>query len=285
MTTIELIEAAAIPTTPVNPNLRSLPQKERSAAIWKLLRVTLKLGRGVSVTSDRGSMCFGTSVTFEGVRCDEGEECLRRHDPCPASARNIAADRKLEQIILAAFPDMDDRSDSQSDHFDCPFSIHVTRPELAAKAAEPAREETSPDYVAVSQVKPVDPELERKFFGNAADIWTACRDIEKEDREHFVVFFLDVRHRLMGQRWTAAIGTAVGVECGPREVYREALLRGAVGVIIAHNHPSGDPTPSRQDIEITRRFRGAAEMLGLNILDHIVVGDCSFVSLASRGWM
>jgi len=73
------------------------------------------------------------------------------------------------------------------------------------------------------------------------------------------------------------------VDCSPRELYREALLRNAARVIICHNHPSGDPAPSRQDIELTRRVRDAGSLLGLRLLDHVIVGTEGYTSLATRG--
>jgi DNA repair protein RadC len=152
-----------------------------------------------------------------------------------------------------------------------------TGPARIACSNSLTREEGEPPYTATSQ--PALPSAERPFFGSAADVWAACRDLQTEDREHAVVLFLDVRHRLLGSRWTAAIGTVTGVEMGTREVYREALLRGAVSLILAHNHPSGDPTPSRQDIEITRRFREAGDLIGVRLLDHIVIGADGFVSM------
>ena len=66
---------------------------------------------------------------------------------------------------------------------------------------------------------------------------------------------------------------------------REALVRNASSIILAHNHPSGDPTPSRQDIEMTARISEAGTMLGIEIFDHIVIGHDSFISLAEKGLM
>ncbi len=74
-----------------------------------------------------------------------------------------------------------------------------------------------------------------------------------------------------------------GVECGPRELYREALKRNAAALIVAHNHPSGDASPSRQDVELTKRIRDAGAMLGLRLLDHVIVGINHYTSLACQG--
>ncbi len=68
----------------------------------------------------------------------------------------------------------------------------------------------------------------------------------------------------------------------PRELFKTALLSSAAAVILIHNHPTGDPTPSTEDIELTRRLKEAGEMIGIRVLDHIVVGD-SYYSFAERG--
>ncbi|HET6420983.1 MAG TPA: JAB domain-containing protein, partial [Geobacteraceae bacterium] len=71
----------------------------------------------------------------------------------------------------------------------------------------------------------------------------------------------------------------------PREVFSPAVRESAAAVILVHNHPSGDPEPSREDVEITRRLREAGELMGVRVLDHIIIGDGSFVSFAARGML
>lgn len=70
----------------------------------------------------------------------------------------------------------------------------------------------------------------------------------------------------------------------PREVYREAILNSAAGVIVAHNHPSGDPTPSREDLEITERLYKTGEIMGIGLIDHVIVGESGqYYSMKERG--
>ena len=71
----------------------------------------------------------------------------------------------------------------------------------------------------------------------------------------------------------------------PREVFSPAVRESAAAVILVHNHPTGDPAPSREDIEITRRLREAGELMGIRVLDHIIIGDGAFVSFAAQGMM
>lgn len=102
------------------------------------------------------------------------------------------------------------------------------------------------------------------------------------DRETVVALYLDGRHRLL-QRHEVSIGTATASLIHPREVFGPALRSGACAVVIAHNHPSGDPEPSAEDHGVTERLLAAGELVGVPLLDHIVVGGSAFVSLRGRG--
>ncbi|MBE3590492.1 MAG: DNA repair protein RadC [Firmicutes bacterium] len=102
------------------------------------------------------------------------------------------------------------------------------------------------------------------------------------DREHFVVVWLDTKHHVLGHE-TVSVGGLDAALAHPREVFKGAVLRSAAAVILAHNHPSGDPTPSADDIDLTRRLAEAGRLLGIEVLDHIVIGGHRFVSLRERG--
>ena len=93
---------------------------------------------------------------------------------------------------------------------------------------------------------------------------------------------LDTRHRVIGTT-IVSIGTAAHTFLAPREVYRDALLLGASAIVVAHNHPSGDAAPSDDDRRITRRLARAGETLGVELLDHVIVGDPAWTSLARAG--
>lgn len=108
--------------------------------------------------------------------------------------------------------------------------------------------------------------------------------LEVLDREHFVVMLLDTKHRVIGFN-TVAIGTIDGAVVSPRETFKPALLANATAIIMAHNHPSGDPTPSPEDVAVTRNIVEAGRILGVEVLDHIIVGEGRFVSLKERGLM
>jgi DNA repair protein RadC len=101
--------------------------------------------------------------------------------------------------------------------------------------------------------------------------------------EEFWLIGLDVRHRVLIDELVAR-GSLTSVEVHPRDVFRVLLRSRAAAVIFCHNHPSGDPSPSRQDVELTIRLREVGELCGITVLDHVVVGAGGYVSLAERGW-
>jgi DNA repair protein RadC len=104
-----------------------------------------------------------------------------------------------------------------------------------------------------------------------------------QDRENFVVFHLDSGHRIIGSELIAR-GSIDGVEAQPREVFKAAVAGSTKAIILAHNHPSGREEPSRQDIELTSRLKQAGELLGIEVLDHVVTGPEGFcTSMRSRG--
>jgi DNA repair protein RadC len=120
-------------------------------------------------------------------------------------------------------------------------------------------------------------------IGSARDVYLELEDLRGQQQEHFVALDLSVRHNLLARR-LVHIGTLTGVEIHPREVFRGAIVNCAAAIIVAHNHPSGDPSPSCQDIEMTRRLREVAEICGIPLLDHVVFAEGGYVSLAERDW-
>lgn len=106
--------------------------------------------------------------------------------------------------------------------------------------------------------------------------------IAHELREHVRVLFLDNRHHLIRDE-TMSIGSVSSAEIHPREVMRRALELGATGLILAHNHPSGNPEPSRDDILMTRAVAEAGRALQVRVLDHLIIGRHGFVSMRAQG--
>jgi DNA repair protein RadC len=107
--------------------------------------------------------------------------------------------------------------------------------------------------------------------------------IGDRDRETFVVALLSVRHRVLALNNIVSVGCATQALVHPREVFKPAILAGASAVVVAHNHPSGDPEPSAEDLALTRRLTAAGTLLGIEVLDHVILGELGrFVSLKER---
>ncbi len=100
--------------------------------------------------------------------------------------------------------------------------------------------------------------------------------------EQFGVVLLDTKHRVL-RTTVVAVGGLNHTAVEPRDVFREAALGGAAAVLVFHNHPSGDPSPSPDDISLTRRLAAAGELLGIDLVDHLVLGDVRYCSLKELG--
>ncbi len=107
-------------------------------------------------------------------------------------------------------------------------------------------------------------------------------DLAHSDRERCIALLLDTKHRLL-EAHTVSIGAVDHTFMSARDVYRAALMANAAAVVVAHNHPSGDPEPSREDEAITRNLVRAGEMIGVELLDHLIFGGERWISLAGRG--
>ncbi len=100
-------------------------------------------------------------------------------------------------------------------------------------------------------------------------------------QEVFIVLALDVRCAVISELEIAR-GSLTSVEVHPREVFRPLIRLSAAAAVVAHNHPSGDPTPSFEDIELTNRLRAVGEIVGIPVLDHVILGDASYISIAEQ---
>ncbi|MBB6674239.1 RadC family protein [Cohnella nanjingensis] len=115
---------------------------------------------------------------------------------------------------------------------------------------------------------------------DAADL--LMEELRHLREEHFVVLFLNTKNQVVG-RETLSIGSLNASVVHPREVFRAAIRRSSASILCAHNHPSGDPTPSPEDLQLTRRLSEAGELIGIELLDHLVIGDNRYVSLKELG--
>ncbi|WP_411502719.1 JAB domain-containing protein [Brevibacillus centrosporus] len=109
--------------------------------------------------------------------------------------------------------------------------------------------------------------------------------LQESDREQFFLICLNVKNEPTAIH-TVSIGSLDSSIVHPRETFKAAVLANASSIIVAHNHPSGDPTPSQPDLEVTKRLQEAGELLGIPVLDHIIVGtEGAYVSLKEGGYM
>ena len=100
--------------------------------------------------------------------------------------------------------------------------------------------------------------------------------------EHFGIVLLDTKHRVLRSA-VLAVGTLNSSVVEPRDVFREAAIGGAAAIVVFHNHPSGDPTPSPEDTELTRRLAAAGVLMGIDVVDHVILGDVRYWSFKEAG--
>jgi len=129
-------------------------------------------------------------------------------------------------------------------------------------------------------------ELEEKYeqkvkITGASDIFKEMRDIKNWEKEVFVGFFLDSENRIIS-REIIAIGILNACIIHPREVFRTAIIRNANSLIITHNHPSGNVTPSAEDIEVTEKLKKVGEIIDIKLLDHIIVTKDNYYSIMTE---
>ena len=116
------------------------------------------------------------------------------------------------------------------------------------------------------------------------DIWNELKDVRSKNKEYFIAFYLDVRNYVI-KKETISIGTLNASLVHPREVFEPAVRNLAAQIILSHNHPSGDPSPSEEDIKLTRQLIEAGKILGIEIIDHVIVSEKGFVSIKEKALM
>lgn len=118
---------------------------------------------------------------------------------------------------------------------------------------------------------------------DAAAVGKEFMRIHEEPEEHMYMICMNTKNKITGV-FELSHGTVNASLLSPREAFQKALLANAVSVIFLHNHPSGDPKPSREDVEVTKRLVEAGKIVGVEVLDHIIVGD-TYSSLKEKGYL
>lgn len=127
----------------------------------------------------------------------------------------------------------------------------------------------------------------KRITTSASAAWFIRTQIRNSEQESFHALYLDAKHSLIAAK-ELFVGTANSANVHPRDIFREAVRLNAVALIIGHNHPSGDLTPSTSDLKLTKRLRQAAELLGISLLDHIIVADPrseAYLSFKENGYL
>lgn len=106
-------------------------------------------------------------------------------------------------------------------------------------------------------------------------------DMRHLSTEHLMVIMLNTKYRFIGD-YQLSKGTVNSSLASPREIFIKALKSEAVYIVLIHNHPSGDPTPSREDLIITKRIKDAGNIIGISLIDHIIIGDNNYISLKQQ---
>jgi len=116
------------------------------------------------------------------------------------------------------------------------------------------------------------------------DVWQELKDIREHKKEHFIIFYLDSRNQEI-KREIISVGSLNANLVHPREVFEPAVKHLAAQVILAHNHPSGNPEPSEDDLTLNRRLVEAGQILGIEVVDHIIIARNGFLSFKEKGLM
>lgn len=131
-----------------------------------------------------------------------------------------------------------------------------------------------------------------KITSTSADIAVLIHSIisateeYEQDKEHFFCIGLNVKNRVKYID-LVSLGTLTNCLVHPREVFRLAVMRGVASIICAHNHPGGDPEPSREDFAVTKKLKEAGETLGIKVIDHVIIGNGTegYVSMLEKGYL
>ncbi len=134
-------------------------------------------------------------------------------------------------------------------------------------------------------------ELGKRLFDNKtiavfspSEVLNELKDTRHSKKEHFIAFYLDVRNQVI-KKETISIGTINASLVHPREVFEPAVRYTAVSIILTHNHPSGLSTPSDEDLKLTARLIKSGELLGIEIIDHIILAEREYTSLKEKGYI
>jgi len=144
---------------------------------------------------------------------------------------------------------------------------------------QPQSAPPSPYDVSISLDRPI--RISEQQIRSPTDVYSLMQHTQHLDREAFYCLHLDARHALLS-RELVHMGTLNASLVHPREVFKAAILRSAAAIIVSHNHPSGDPAPSADDLSLTNRLKDAGQLIGIEVLDHVIIGNNCFYSFTDE---
>jgi DNA repair protein RadC len=162
----------------------------------------------------------------------------------------------------------------------------VSSPEKST-TGRPSERRLSREYIPVYRVQLVRERTvtgeQRRSIRNPDDVVAILKDeLLKSDREKLISVMLNAKNVVIGME-VVSVGSLTASVVTARELFKSAILASAAAVIISHNHPSGDPTPSQDDIRLTERISKAGELLGIKLLDHVIIGELGHYSFSDAG--
>jgi len=139
--------------------------------------------------------------------------------------------------------------------------------------------------LAVLEIARLNPlaQKESPRISTPRDVYDLMYDLQFLDREHFLVLGLDIKNHVILKN-TVSVGNLNSSMAHPREIFKMLIKNSCASVILVHNHPSGDSSPSKEDICLTKKLVGAGELLSIKILDHIIIGHGSFFSMKEKSF-
>lgn len=139
------------------------------------------------------------------------------------------------------------------------------------------------DIVSIKMVRESSIFYENRKIGSPKDAVELLRKfLDGADREQFITCCLDTKNQPTSIN-VVSVGTINSSLVHPREVFKTSILGNSASIIVAHNHPSGDPSPSREDIDITQRLKEVGKIIGIDLIDHVIIGENRYVSLKEKG--
>jgi DNA repair protein RadC len=206
---------------------------------------------------------------------------LKRH------GTKVLSDAELLAIILG-------RGNSQENAVDMSNRVLNTMnfPKLASLSLAELKDYFKDDVKAMKilamfeifrRTNQLDKQGFKEKIKNARDVFNRYVDqLKDEKQEHFLALYLDTKNQLLEDRLVSK-GTLNASLIHPREVFNQAIKASANSIILVHNHPSGDPTPSKEDEVVTKNLVNAGDLLGIHVLDHVIIGQQEYISLREKG--